>query len=219
MATLGNVIKRIKRDLRASNGLRLSDSDVIDAVNDAIRHYRATRFHFNEANGDNGLGKTITTVVGQAAYAFPAGVLELDHVLYLQDSYNYPLEQWTYQEHLTAIGDTTTARGPIKQYAIHGNRIHAFPPPDRVTTITLTGLVELTPTPLSGLTTENAWLTTALSLIRARASWDLSINTMANPDRAQDFKGVEREALNSIRWETTTRITTGKALVEDWATI
>lgn len=216
MATLGNVMRRIKRDLRSKNGLRLDDDDIIEAINDAIRHYRMRRFHFNEATADNGLGQPVTTVAGTAAYDFPSTVLELDEVLYLYSGYNYPLIEWSWRDQVNAVGDTTSSRGPGRFYTVYGNDLHVFPPPDAATTITLTGLVELTPTPFATATQTNAWLDDALSLTKARASWDLALNTIANPDRAADFRQAEAEAISALTEETTRRIKTGCALVLDW---
>jgi hypothetical protein len=209
-------MKRIKRDIRSKNGLRVDDEDVKEAINDAIRHYRMRRFTFNEATPENGLGQTITTAAGTATYDFPSTVLDLDEVLYLQSGYNYPLVRWSWSEQKAALGDTVSSRGPARHYAVYGNDLHIFPAPDEVTTITLTGLVQLTPTPLSTPTQTNAWMTDGLALVRARASWDLSLNTLANPDRAGDFRQAEFEALNALTEETNRRLSTGCALVEDY---
>lgn len=216
MATFGNLISRLKKDLRATGGLRVSDDDIKEAINDAILHYETTRFTFNEGNGDNGLGATITTVAGTPSYEIPVTVLELDEVQYLQDNDQYYLKLWHWRDYMRAISDTASIQGPPSYYAVHGGYLHFYPTPERVTTITLSGLVRLSPYPLTSVGSANGWTTGGLPLIRAHAAWDLSLNRMANPDLAANFALAEGSAFSSLIGKTQALLGTGCAYVPDW---
>ena len=216
MATFGNLKRRIKRDVRARDGLRLSEEDIDDAVNDAIQHYEHHRFFFNEGNAENGLGQTITTVAGTASYAFPSLVIDLDEVLYLDNGDLEPLTQISWHQYRDETRNPTTFTGVPDHYALHGGWIYFDPTPDEVTTVTLTGLMRLTPTPLSLPSHSNGWTTHGLALIKARACWDLSLNALANPDRAVDFKTAENDALTELIGATNLRTSTGSAYVPYW---
>jgi hypothetical protein len=206
----------VKKDLRATEGLRVSDDDVADAIRDAVAFYETERFSFNEGNGDNGAGVTIDTVAGADAYAVPVLALQIDEIQYLQGNADYYLTRWSWGDYRRAVSDRSAVQGPSTHYALHGGYLYFYPTPDSVTTITISGIVRLTPYPLTAASATNAWTEVALPLIRAHAAWDLSINRLQNPDMAANFAIAENIALGSLRSRTIALIATGQAQVDDW---
>ena len=216
MATFGDLINRVKRSVRATAGLRVTDDEIKQAINDAVEHYAETRFTFNEGDADNGLGPTITTVAGTARYALPAAVIELDSVQYLHAGNQYHLRLWHWQDYMRAVSDTSAVQGSPLYYTIHGQSIHLYPSPDEATTVTLSGLIKLDPTPLAVLTATNGWTNRGAALIRARAAWDVALNILGNPDLAQTFAAAEQSALSSLTQAAQDLLGTGQAYVPDW---
>lgn len=216
MATFGEVIARVRKDLRATAGLRLDDDDIKDAINDAIWAYRSTRFFFNEGNADNGLGATIATVAGTESYAIPSTVLEIDQVQYLNANHQYRLTRWHWADYIRAISDVAAITGSPTHYAVQGRYFHLYPTPDQATTVTIYGLVQLDPYPLTASASENGWTNEALPLIRARADWDLSLNRLANPDMAANFATAETAARQALMDQTNAYIAVGHAHVDRW---
>jgi hypothetical protein len=202
--------------VRATAGLRVTDDEIKQAINDAIEHYADNRFAFNEGNGDNSLGPTITTVAGTARYPLPASIIELDSVQYLHASNQYYLRNWHWQDYMRAVSDTSAVQGSPLYYTIHGGSIHLYPSPDEATTVTLSGLIHLDPTPLVILSSTNAWTNRAAALIRARAAWDISLAILGNPDLASVFAAAEAPALASLTKQAQDLLSTGQAYVPDW---
>jgi hypothetical protein len=216
LATFGALVNRVKKDLRATEGLRVSEDDIKDALNDAITFYETERFTFNEGDIHNGLGVTITTVAETGSYAVPAAALTIDSVHYLAAANdNYPLNSWTWGQYVRATANTGTSGGP-SHYVHHGGYLHFYPTPSETTTVTLSGIVRLSPSPLSVAAHTNAWTNVALPLIRARACWDISLYRLANPDRAVDFEKAEFSALSTLKSRVMATAMVGRAVVDDW---
>jgi len=206
MTTFAKLIENVKKDLRATDGARLSDEDIREAINDAIFDYETERFSFNE--GDT----TFNTVPPTT----PVHMLEIDEIQYDQGPRRYRLNRIHYREWVTKSFNQNNSRGPAFEYTIHSQNIHFFPTPDNAEEVTVTGLQRLTPSPLTDPTTTNGWTDEGRRLIRARADWDLSLNRLRNPDAASVYKSAETDAAAMLRQKTTQYLATGHSYVPDW---
>lgn len=210
MTDFSKLIANVKKDLRATEGARLSDEDIREAINDAILEYEAERFHFNEGT------RELDTVPGQQSYDLPAGVLEIDEIQYDHASRRYRLVQVHYREWTKLSYSATSVVGPAYRYAQFGEKLHLYPIPNQVDTLIISGVMRLDPSPLDDPNQTNGWTNEARRLVRARAAWDLSLSRLHNGDMAALYEAATVSALANLRHRTNQLVSTGQSYVEEW---
>ncbi len=176
MATFGDLIDTIERDL-GSDENSLLENEVKDAINFAIQDYENERFQFNEGES------TFNTVALQAEYDLTSdapNALTFDNVQYLFAGHLYRLEQQPYEWYVEALVNQTAQTGPSNYFSIFQQRMYLYPQPDVATTVTISGVVRLTPSPLVDNADENAWTNEARQMIRSKAKADLFGNRIYN---------------------------------------
>lgn len=196
MATFRELIDLIALDL-SSSGQNLLDDEIKDAINRAISDYENERFEFNESR------TTFNTVALQAEYPRVGNwdnVLTFDEVQYLLGGHLYRLQRQNYEWYTEALVNQTAQVGPSNYYTIYDETMFLYPQPDQVTTVTVSGVHRLTPSPLTADGDTNAWLEgSALQMIRARAKADILINRFGNPQMAQAMDTVSSDYLTRLR--------------------
>ena len=210
MTTFARLIANVKRDLRATEGSRLSDEDVRDAINDAITEYEHERFKFNEGS------TSLNLVAAQQSYDLPAGLLEVDEIQYDHASRKYRLDRINFRDFTKLSFSSVATVGPSYVYAIHSEQLHFYPIPHSPDTLQIFGIYRVDPSPLDDPLTSNGWTTAAHRLIRARACWDLSLMRLHNPDLASNYEAAVSSSLSHLRDSTRQLIATGQSHVDDW---
>lgn len=199
MSTFGTMISRITREMRRDN----LTADIKDQIASAIDHYREKRFWFNEGEA------TAQTTTGIAVYAFPTKFIELDNVI-LEDTagYRYPLKP----EHWSVVDNEDTVNNSFPcSYASFSEQIYLRPPPDRILTIKVSGLKDLTEVSASAAdNATNAWMVEGETLIRSRAKSQLFLHKLRNEQQAAAMRVAETDAFNSLSGHTVRKTTTGR---------
>jgi len=197
MATFLELQNKIALDLSVSVNNLLSD-EIKDAINDAISHYETNRFEFNEDR------TTFPTVALQAEYPkdptnWP-NVLIIDQVQYLFAGHLYQLVRQSYEWYVEAVVNQTAQTGPSNHYAIYEETMFLYPKPDVATTVTISGIHRLTPSPLVNDSDTNDWLIgNALQMIRARAKADILVNRQNNLQLAEAQQTVAENYFTELR--------------------
>ncbi len=195
MATFGNLIDTIKRDLGADVN-SLLDDEIKDAINFAIQDHESERFTFNEGESQ------FSTVALQGDYdltTLAPEALTFDNVQYLFADHLYRLEQQSYEWYVEALVNQTAQTGPSNYYAIFDRKMYLYPQPDSVTTVTISGVKRLLPSPLVNDSDTNAWMNQGRQLIRAKAKADLFGNRLYNMKLAATMLQAEQQFLILLR--------------------
>jgi len=163
MTTLADLKARIADDLARSD----LTNQIAAAIGDAIAHFQATRFYFNETRA-----ATFQTVAGQTLYtaADLASIplfFELDDLFITVTSATYPMrrEDADLLEELVA---TNGANGDPYAFAWIDQSIRLYPIPNAPRTIRMVGAIKK-PAPTDDADAANVWITEAFELIRCYA--------------------------------------------------
>jgi hypothetical protein len=156
--TLVDIRTRISSELRRSN----INSDIDNAVNDAIAEGAKQRFYFNEMH------LTFPTVAGQEYYP-DLGLVELDAAWYLNGNQQMPVNTINQLDANMFFGSSGSGGGQLELIARYGGQLRLYPIPSSIVTIHVDGFGKLTPNPLVLDTDGNAWLTEGETYIRALA--------------------------------------------------
>lgn len=194
MATLAQLYARIildtNRDDMGSGGE--SEQAKIDAVVDAINHYKAEQFWFNRASGTGG------TTPATATIALPAGVYVPKVVSYEGEPLlRVPLDAIEYR----------TDVGPPSKWAESEGSIQLWPIPDAAYTLHFYGTADIDAPAAEG--DSNIWTTEAYSLILNEAKAILYRGLLRDPEGLMLSKDARQETLTMLRRETRQRSTSG----------
>lgn len=190
MATLTQLYSRLildlnRDDMGASGELEQAK---IDAVADAINHYKAEQFWFNRASGSG------DTTADDATLAMPTGVFVPNCVSYNGNELTrVPLAEI---EHRTETGVPS-------KWAENEEQIQLWPIPDAAYTIYVYGTADVD-APASGAAS-NIWTTEAYDLILAEAKVILCRGPLRDPEGAGLAKDARAEALAALRRESRRR--------------
>jgi hypothetical protein len=169
------------------------------AINRAITHYEKERFWFNEKTG------TFSTVANQSSYgsadSIPTDMAEIDYMEVTVTSTDKPEIKGgkTFSEIAYLIGGGGTGSYP-EHYAFYQEKLYFYPIPDSVKTITV--YYQQKYTELSADADTNDWTTYAEDLIESRACWWIYSRILKDMEQANMYKGVELDALESLRAKT-----------------
>lgn len=190
MATLTALYTRIILDTNRDDmgtGGELEQAK-IDAVADAIQHFKAEQFWFNRASGS---GNTTAT---DATLALPTGVYVPNVVSYSGDELTrVPLSEI---EHRTETGVPT-------KWAENEEQIQLWPIPNATYAISVYGTADID-APASGADS-NIWTTEAYDLILAEAKVILCRGPLRDPEGLGLAKDARAEALSALRRESRRR--------------
>lgn len=175
-------------------------SDASAAITNAIRHYQRERFYFLETI------TAITTTASVATYPVPSDFIgNIDTVMVTISGRRQPMMRIDHEE-IEENDDGALTSQPT-QYTVYANNIRVYPIPDKTYVLRMSYQMKLDPPTDSG---SNAWTNAAADLIRSRATADMWLNTLRNPQQAMAIREQEMIAYHSTIGETTRRISTGK---------
>lgn len=219
MTTLATMKARIASDLARPD----LTTQIGSAIEDAIDHFRTTRFYFNETRDE-----TFATVVDQAVYsssddsAIPL-FFAIDEIFLVNSGQNRRLKRDDPQE-LEWMSDTTGTSGEPYRWAWFDQSIRLYPIPDSTSyTIRPVGAIEKA-SPASEDETGNVWMTDAYSLILCRAKWELYNHVVFDFQKAMVMGGMPDDgeggmagsALRRLKASTSRRTTTGRLVSTDF---
>lgn len=190
MATLTALYTRIildtNRDDMGSGG-ELEQAK-IDAVADAIQHFKAEQFWFNRASGSG------NTTADDATLAVPTGVHVPNVVSYNGGALvRVPL----------ADIECRTETGVPSKWAENEEQIQLWPIPDAAYAISVYGTADID-APATG-NDSNIWTTEAYDLILAEAKVILCRGPLRDPEGLGLAKDARAEALSALRRESRRR--------------
>lgn len=213
MSTFAALKARIADDLRGVTNL---DTQISNAVLDAVKRWEGERFWFNEKRF------RFFTVDGVEFYSIPSAfqntdgssisagetLLTVDDLVILDNNETYRLMPITDQWANDYQSPASQYKGTPDYYGIYGGDIRLAPIPDDVYTITISGIARLAP--LSSDGDSNAWTTEAESLIRHEALAQLYRIVLRDPDGFQLAMGGVQDALALLKKKTTSKVTAGR---------
>ena len=187
------------------------DTQIREAINTAVKHYKPRRFTFNTKRS------TASTVKDQEYYALPNDLKEIDmlRVLYSSGDYTDPLHEVTYRWIERHRHNVSYVSQPEK-FAVQGLDLRLWPVPDAAYTLTMTYLRDIGGFSATATdATTNEWTTDAEELIRSRAMVDVLLNTVGGKDSkttAAGWFGREKDAYKTLRRQANRRESAGRIM-------
>lgn len=184
-------------------------SEIKQAIKDAIFFFQDRRFWFNEVRATANTNYGDGTIAGNESgkwLAVPTNIQSFETLIIKVAGSLYPIEQETHDA-IDAV-DNGLETGTPARWAYFGNQIRFYPCPDKAYTLTLS-YIKTFPE-LSGNSDSNAWITEAKDLIRARALWDLYMNTIKDYESAAAQKPLIDEQIYALLRKRDTRLTRNK---------
>lgn len=240
MTTFGTLVDLVQG--RLGVGGSTAESEVKQAIVDAISHYESAPFWFLDeldstatltSSTADGAGAGATVIQQLGIYEFPASpkLLSLDAPLRIkwdtaQDPIQMHQQTWSYLDGLRVEASVFT--GYPTDYATRGEKVLLYPIPNGVHTLYWTGRVEQSasggPLTTSSADSEtNAWMVEGAELIKARAtelvkqdSWDdqSGLSGLLPHEAAQGFLSRrEASAYQNLVDKTNRRLSTGRNAV------
>lgn len=206
MPTFSDIKAEIADDLDDTTGEY--SSQIANAVLAAIRYCSRSTYYFNETREE-----TFSTVISQQWYdgndnANIPTLVKITRLYFIDtggmvtDMIRMPPEE------MEVLSDNTAATGQPYGWLYFGQRIRIYPIPNAVYTIRM----QLGPYRLSPLvndTDENAWLTEAYDLVKARAKYLLFKNTLKDAQLAIEALNDYADQDSALIAETGARNGTG----------
>ena len=167
-------------------------------INNAITHYAATRFTWNEVQPPS---EFTTTVSGTRNYSLPSTFTMIDTLKLIYTGNYITLGKRSFSEIDGMDTKVTAATGVPSVYCIYGNTIRLFPAPNGAYTLVASGIRSPMPTSLTGSYTavatvyphsltvtstashnsrRDGWTMAGAALISARARAAIQINYLNN---------------------------------------
>ena len=189
MATLGEVVQRIREDIDRGSSY---DSRIKRAIAEAIRFYRSKRLGFNIKRA------YATLTSGNEYVSLPTDWIEADLLRLDQADQRDVLEEVTYDwiDDESAAGDQ---RGRPQKYAIQHRTLRLYPIPDQTYTLMFSFQYELKDVSASasdGAT--NAWIDEGEELIRKHAMSELYVLYIDGPESVAKGRLLRRECSDEI---------------------
>lgn len=186
---------------------------IVYAIEDAIKHYQASRFWFSESRSEC----VFSTVATQEFYtsadeADIPNLLRIDQVTLVDGTVKYELIRADDRE-IEIYDSATSNRSRPSLYSYLAGQIRFYPIPDAVYSVRVAGVTRLAVPSTDGAS--NAWTTDAEELIRSRAKYLLYRDVIRGPggkEEAAVAKAAETEALRRLEAETHARTATGSIM-------
>lgn len=191
-ADLGTLKARIARELHRSD----LTTDIVDAINSAIRYYRSRSFEFLDKTA------TFTTTAGVSSYSSIADIGSILTISAVVSGRDYVLEALNYPR-FQELQTSPYLSGQPTGWATYGGSIYVWPTPSGAFPLTVT-YQQRVAAPVDD-TDVSVWTDDAEPLIRARAKYLLCLDVMMDGDTAQACAIAEAEALKMLMneaWQT-----------------
>ena len=189
MATLGEMVRRIREDLDRGNDF---DARIKRAIESAIKFYKNRRFGFNIKRAYARLTS------GNEYVSLPTDWVEADFLQLQRGDDRYPMQEVSYdwiEDQFGPLGE----RGQPYAYAIQHRSLRLYPIPDRTYTLMLSFQYELKDVSQSasdGAT--NAWMTEGEELIRKHAMADCLVLYIDGAEAIAKGQLLKRECSDEI---------------------
>lgn len=187
MGTMADLKDRIAREIHRSG----METEIGEAVSDAIKDYQTVRFAFNQTRD------TFSTVAGTEFYAdsiIPDDIAEVDSLTITVNGRDVTLPPWPFSV-MERIQTTANSRGQPQAWCWYAEQIRLYPVPDAVYTVTVSYLQKLEE-PASG--SSNAWTDEAEQLIRHSAKKRLYRDVLMDANSAVASDGAESNAYRQL---------------------
>lgn len=196
MTTKALLKTRIADDLARAD----ISTQIGEAIDDAINHYKEKRFFFSETRL-----ATFVTVAAQSTYTSSDDTdvplfVELDAVM-LSDGTNTRELQYISPAEIEWLLDSSASSGRPNRYSYYEQSFRFYPIPDAVYTIRPIGLIEKAG-PATDDEANNVWMTKAYELIRAKAKVLLAEHVIIDMELAGLMGVAEGKAYAKLRRET-----------------
>ena len=204
MTTLALLKSRISDDLARDD----LSTQIGQAIEDAIEHYRTRRFFFNETRS-----ATFSTASSQAVYSVGDDddiplFFDLDAVFLIDGTSHYEMKKDDPQR-LELLSDSSGGNGRPYRYAWFDQSFRLYPIPDATYTVRPVGAIEKA-SPAGDSETGNVWMVHAFELLRCRAKAYLYAHVIKNLEMASVCQTGEVQALGALRGATNKRTTLGR---------
>lgn len=214
---IANELDRPLSDLAVDNATTFQ-TEIINAIRDAISDYEAQRFFFNDSDASALIPHpSIALVAGTEYYNFPTDAVGGTKLLephrdgvrvnsngrwnYVQPVAWDEIEREQYEV-------TPTYKSWPRLYAIRNERIRVYPVPDQAYTLRLPGVVEfeevsaLTGGDGSDTKAVNPWLNVAEIMIRCNAKARLCRHVLYQPELIPNFERDEQMVFLGLQQQT-----------------
>lgn len=197
MTTLATMKSRIADELGDRTDI---DSQIANAISDAIAAYQDERWWFNETRA-----LTFTTTAEQEFYgaddaADIGNIQKIDYVMLYVGSVTYRLEYKPPFE-VEALSLNGVYVGVPWAYTWYGAQMRLYPSPVDAYTVRV-GCSVIIAAPASDTETGNHWMTSAERLIRSRAKLELALHVLKDTALAQTMEAAVSEAWKQLKSRT-----------------
>lgn len=204
MATYGDLKAKIADEIADSNGEFATQ--VVQKIDEAVRHYRHHRFWFTEGS------LPVVTEAGESSYDMPTDWTGPQLVtVVLPDGSEDEVEPRAWNDWL--LSGNPGSSGRPYEYALWQQKLWLYPTPDAAYTINLYSTRALAP--FVDESTENAWTNEAEELIRKAAVRRMWQDVLRDYEEADRCELAEIKALRNLQRETAMRV--ANRVVRPWA--
>lgn len=209
MTTLAVLKARIADDLARSD----LTTNIASAIEDAIEHYKSTRFYFNEVASTGSSAVTFSTVAAQSLYTSSDSAsiplfFEIDDVFVTVGGMRRDLVRCDASE-LEELIDSSASSGQPSDWAWINQSIRLYPIPDIAYTITMLGAIKKA-APATDGETGNVWMTEAFELLRSHAKLLLAVHVISDTGLAQLMADAAQGAKSRLEAETSKKRALGR---------
>ena len=206
MTTLGTMRTRIAREMRRGD-LTASSTAIAAAVLSAIQFYENERFFFTEFHENTVTASASVSYV--ALTVLSVRPVTLDSVKAVIGQRDYPLLERNWSE-LERI-DSGQWYGYPDYYALHGEEIRLYPPPNSNYTLKVSGVKTLPEISVSAsASATNAWMTDGEEMIRLKAKALLFRDEVRAPEQAAQFEAAAALSRRAVKRRTTSLAASGR---------
>jgi hypothetical protein len=176
-------------------------SQIILAIETAIKFYERKEFYFNAKTG------TFVTVAAQEYYGSAANT-DIPNIIRILDPMKATSSGYKYDIGIVPFSEIDTAQdgnrtGRPEDAAYFAEQLRLYPIPDAVYTVTMAYIYRLPA--LVEDANENAWTEDAEELIRQRAKMIIAADVLRDVDMYNAAKEFEKDAYKALREETRSR--------------
>lgn len=184
MSTLGTMKTRIARELRRNNIV----GEIEDAISTAIAAYQVEPWSFSESRAT-----TFDTVDGTEFYSESlSDLIKIDYVKIIIGTTPYTLEAGDPSQ-IESWSQSAGIEGEPTTYVWYGEQMRLYPVPNDVWVVRVAGTFKVAE-PDDDDEADNAWMTKAERLIRARAKWELAMHVLHDEELAARMSAAVEEA-------------------------
>lgn len=195
MSTLLDMVNRITDELARDD----LNSQIRNAINDAIKFYNNDRFEFNETRD-----LTFNTVASQEFYGAAANAAiptlrAFDYLILYVGTSNVVLREIRRRQPLSLelLNASGNFYGQPHQYAFYNKQIRLSPIPDSVMRVRIAGRISYA-APASDSEADNPWMNELEALIRKRAKYELALNVTKDVEEAKRLAPQIRELYDNL---------------------